>query len=113
MPDVKIEDVERLLDDERAALLAGDLAALGGIAERKQALVNALDRGEPARATLTALKLKVERNAELLGAAARGVRTVLRRVTEIREANGPLKTYGRDGTQQTLGSSASTLEKRA
>jgi flagellar biosynthesis/type III secretory pathway chaperone len=113
MSEVRIEDVDRLLDEERAALLAGDLAALAGIVDRKEELLRALADGQTSRPALAALRGKAERNAELLGAASRGVRTVLRRITEIREANGPLKTYGRDGTQQTLGSTTGSLEKRA
>jgi flagellar biosynthesis/type III secretory pathway chaperone len=113
MSEVTVGDVERVLDDERAALIAGDLPALAEIVERKEVLVRGLASGEIPRARLAGLKARAERNEELLGAAAKGVRTVIRRVAEIRDANGPLKTYGRDGTQQMLGSAASSLEKRA
>jgi flagellar biosynthesis/type III secretory pathway chaperone len=113
MSDSTFENVERLLDAERAALLSGDLGALAGIAERKESLVRELAESEPARGGLARLRAKAERNAELLTASAKGVRAVVRRVGEIRDANGPLKTYGRDGTQQTLGSAAGSLEKRA
>lgn len=113
MSDHRFAEVERLLDDERAALLSGDLGALADLAERKEALARDLAESEPEQGTLAALKARSERNAELLAAAARGVRTVMRRITDIREANGPLKTYGRDGTPQTLGASGGSLEKRA
>ena len=113
MSDVTIEEIDALLEDERTALLSGDLAALGGIAERKEALVAALAKSRPEGEALRALRRKAERNAELLEAATKGLRSVTRRVAEIRRANGPLKTYGRDGTQQTLGSGHRSFEKRA
>ena len=113
MSDPRFAEVEQLLDDERAALLSGELGALAGLAERKEALVRDLTDSRPEGGALAALKAKSERNAELLAAAAKGVRTAMRRIGDIREANGPLKTYGRDGTQQTLGSSGGSLEKRA
>lgn len=113
MSDRRFAAIDRLLDDERAALLAGDLAALPGLAERKEALARDLADSPPLGDALAVLRAKSERNAELLAAAAKGVRTVVRRIGEIRQANGPLRTYGRDGTQQTLGSAASSMEKRA
>lgn len=113
MSDSRFAEVERLLDDEHAALLSGDLAALPGIVERKEQLAQSLTKEGLPEGALATLRTKSEHNAELLAAAAKGVRTVLRRVTEIRDANGPLKTYGQDGRQQTLGSTGGSLEKRA
>jgi flagellar biosynthesis/type III secretory pathway chaperone len=113
MSDPRYTEIEALLDDERAALLAGDFTALPGLAERKEALLEDLAGSEPARGTLAALRGRAERNAELLAAASRGVRTVVRRIADIRDANGPLKTYGEDGRHRTLGSVSGALEKRA
>ena len=113
MSDSRFVEVERLLDEERAALLSGDLKALAALVQRKEALARELTDSEPAHGALAALRAKAERNAELLSAAAKGVRTVIRRIADIRDANGPLRTYGRDGTQQTLGSAGGSLEKRA
>jgi hypothetical protein len=113
MPDSTIEEIDLLLEDERAALLSGDLAALPGVAERKEVLARALEQVRPTAEALRTIQAKTERNADLLAAAAKGLRSVTRRVAEIRSANGPLKTYGQDGTQQTLGSVAGSFEKRA
>lgn len=113
MSDSRLREAERLLDEERRALMDGDLAALAGLVERKEALAHLLSGSDVSRERLAVLKVKAERNAELLAASARGVRTVIRRIGEIRDANGPLRTYGRDGMQQTLGTAAGSLEKRA
>lgn len=113
MSDVAIEKIDDLLEDERTALLSGDLAALQGIAERKEALLQELAHARPGGDALKALRRKAERNAELLEAATKGLRSVMRRVAEIRRANGPLKTYGQDGAQQTLGTGGASFERRA
>jgi hypothetical protein len=113
MSDARIEEIEALLDDERTALLSGDLAALGDIAARKEALAAGLSATPLDGDTLKALRRKAERNAELIEAAMKGVRSVTRRVAEIRRANGPLKTYGQDGSQQTLGPGNGSFERRA
>lgn len=112
MPDTTIEELDRLLDDERAALLAGDLDALPAIVERKEDLTVRLATATPTPEA-GRLRAKSQRNAELLAAAGKSLRGVIRRMTEIRSANGPLKTYGQDGTQRTLGSVAGSFEKRA
>ena len=113
MADTMIEQIDALLEDERTALLSGELAALEGIAERKEALAGELAQTRPHGGDLAALRRKAERNAELLQAATKGLRSVMRRVSEIRSANGPLKTYGQDGFAQTLGGAGGSFEKRA
>lgn len=113
MSDVAIEKIEELLEDERTALLSGDLAALDGIAQRKEALLEDLAWARPASDALKSLRRKAERNAELLEAATKGLRAAMRRVAEIRRANGPLRTYGQDGAEQTLGAQAGSFERRA
>jgi flagellar biosynthesis/type III secretory pathway chaperone len=112
MPDTILADLDRLLDEERAALLSGNLAALPTIVVRKEALSSGLAIAAPSPAARR-LRRKAERNAELLAAAGKAIRGVIRRMAEIRSANGPLKTYGCDGTQQTFGSAAGSFEKRA
>jgi flagellar biosynthesis/type III secretory pathway chaperone len=113
MPDVTIEGIDELLEDERRALLSGDLMALSSIADRKEALAQQLSGTKPAGPELVALRRKAERNAELLEAATKGLRSVTRRLAEIQRANGPLETYGQDGTRHTLGAGRGSLEKKA
>lgn len=113
MPSATIRDLEGLLDAEREALLAGDFGRLAELVARKEALVQKLGDADAGNDALRALRARAERNAELLTAAGRGIRSVLRRLAEIRSANGPLKTYGKDGTAQTLGAGGGSFEKRA
>ena len=113
MSDSLFQELDRLLSDERRAVVAADFAALNELAERKESLLGRLDPNAIAPDEARQLKEQAERNGALLAAAARGVRSVLRRVGEIRSANGPLKTYGEDGRQQTYESGSRSLEKRA
>ena len=113
MAETLIDEVERLLDDERAALVSGNLPAIEEIAARKAALADRLAGARVASETLAALKRRAEENAALLDAAARGLRTATRRLSEIRSANGPLRTYGQDGAERRLGLAKGSFEKRA
>lgn len=112
MAEVSIEEIETLLDEERAALLAGDFDRLGEIAEEKEALADNLSRVGPS-GEFRSLRAKAMRNADLLEAASTSIRGVTRRLAEIRKANGPLKTYGQDGMPRTLGPTDGSFEKRA
>lgn len=113
MADDPIAELETLLARERDALLAGEFGGLEAFGARKESLFRRLDarRGTPAR--LAALKAQSERNGELLTAAARGLKTAMRRVAEIRSAHGPLKTYSPNGEAQTHSGGAGRLERRA
>ncbi|NJM81789.1 MAG: hypothetical protein HC844_04190 [Tabrizicola sp.] len=96
-------DLEAILDKTYAALLRGDMPLMAGLAEETGALADGLgrmDRGKAER-----LRRKAERNAALLQAAARGVRSATGRLAEI--AAGPqLTTYTMRGRKESLGSMA-------
>jgi hypothetical protein len=91
--------LEDLLDRTAAALLLGDLAALAELAPQTEALAEtpvALDRSAAER-----LRVKAERNARLLTAATRGLRSARARMVEI--AAGPtLTTYDALGRRSSL-----------
>ncbi len=115
MSDTTITELETLLRDERAAVLSGDLAALEPIARIKEDLFSRLagiSRGFPA-GKVESLKREAEHNRELLAAAARGLKSVTRRLADIRSAHGPLNTYSRSGERTTLGDRRGALERRA
>lgn len=105
--------IEDLLEEERAALLAGDFEALADLVERKQALTDELLRDGTQQSALQRLRRRAERNAGLIEASIRGMRTVARRLAEIRRANGPLQTYSQNGAKQTFGAAPGTFERRA
>ncbi|MFT4149079.1 MAG: hypothetical protein QM656_02700 [Paracoccaceae bacterium] len=73
-------DLESLLDRTRAALRAGNLAALPALAEETRIALEALPR-DPAR--LAGLAARAARNAACLEAAAAGLRAARTRLTEI------------------------------
>lgn len=92
-------EMERLLEEERALLLAGRIADLPGLAERKLSVLSGLGGGggPPDRVREMAVN-----NAGLLEAAGRGIRTALRQIEEARGAR-ETKTYDAHGRINRLG----------
>ena len=89
--------LEALLDQAAAVLLAGDLTALARLAsEIEAARIAPTDRESAER-----LQRKAERNARLLEAASRGVKAARLRMTEI--TRGPtLTTYDARGHKSEI-----------
>jgi hypothetical protein len=91
--------LDDLLDQTHGALLTGDLALLGRLAPEVQAQTDdpaAMDAGTAQR-----LRCKAERNAQLLQAALRGLRSARARVQAI-AAGASLITYDARGRKATL-----------
>lgn len=68
--------IERLLDGQRRALLAGDLAALAAMPEPMEAALRNLERGPVSPVDLARVARMAARNAELIGAAGQAVATL-------------------------------------
>lgn len=98
--------LESLLDQAREALLSGDLAALSGLDD---AILAAADAVSALDATaIRRVQRKAERNAKLLQAASRGLRSARDRMAEI--ASGPrLSTYDARGHKAPLAAPATAL----
>ena len=113
--DTLIRKLDALLDAERQALLDGDLAALTGMVEEKERLIEALNKAEFAdEGALTPVNDKVQRNQALLEQALSGIRTVARRLADIRQARKSFDTYDRLGQRSRIeGDVDSSVEKRA
>lgn len=108
-----IDQLNELLDIERAALLSGDLAGLENIAQEKEALLDALHEGVAAK-DLQALQDRLDRNRHLLTSATEAIRRVADRLREMRKLRQSLDTYTSNGSRQTLDFDGnSKLEKRA
>ena len=90
-------DLEVILDDSRAALLAGDMARLADLAA---ALADASPPAEPA--ALRRLRRKAERNAQLLAAALKGIRAAQRRLQDL-TGQGRSSTYDAQGQRAEIG----------
>lgn len=120
-----IEALSRLLDEERHALLAGDVAAFDRIAARKDAALARLEAQladhqarSPGAAVdhaledaLAMLRTKASRGRDLLEAALDGMRDARALMTALREARHD--TYTADGGREQHRLATGRLERRA
>ncbi|MBI1417327.1 MAG: flagellar protein FlgN [Limimaricola sp.] len=100
------------LERERAALLAGDLAALGPLGERKLALIEGLDVASTT-APLLRIAAEIARNQRMLAASIRGGRAALDRIAAVRDARDSLRTYDSAGQKADLAPGRARLERKA
>ncbi|KIN65913.1 FlgN-like protein [Sulfitobacter noctilucae] len=110
------DELNDLLDEEREALLQGDLEKLAGLLVPKETLIEALNA--EAQTDLPLMQMldgKVKRNQLLLNGALDGIRTVSQRMARLREVKGALETYGADGKRHNLpaGTTDCSVERRA
>lgn len=110
-----LTELSELLDQEREALLKGDLEKLGALLVPKEALIDALNVGpQPDSEAIRQLDRKVQRNQLLMDGALEGIRAVAARLAKLREVKGALETYGADGRKRDLPSPVeSSVERRA
>lgn len=110
-----IDDLEALLDAERAALLKGDLVALTEMLAQKEALIGSLKtQSNSDLPVLQRLDTKLRRNQLLLNGALEGIREVAGRLATLRRMRGGLETYSSDGTRKHIEVEVDhTVEKRA
>ena len=86
----------RLLDAVYQALLRSDYAVLGKLSEDLERELQK-PSGRITDADLQMISRKAERNAAVLLAAQKGIRSARRRLSEIRETASGLVTYDRSG----------------
>lgn len=110
-----ISALDSILDDERRALLNGDLELISSLLKEKETLIETLNAQEETdRAELENLNDKVKRNQDLLNSALEGIRTVARRLATMRRIRGSLDTYDAQGRKKTVDLQTSrSVEKRA
>jgi flagellar biosynthesis/type III secretory pathway chaperone len=110
-----IDALDDLLDEERKALLSGELDKIARLHDRKSKLIdelNQLDMQDQER--MRTLSLKVGRNQELLNSALDGIRSVARRLAAVRRVRENLDTYDAQGQKQSIKNiTERSLEKRA
>ena len=109
------DELDDLLDQERAALLAGQLGTVTRLLDRKVALIDRLDADPPgARDQLAGLQDKVMRNQTLLEASLKGIRAVSSRLAAMRRVQRDMQTYDSQGRKTAIaGASARRVERRA
>ncbi|HKL54983.1 MAG TPA: flagellar export chaperone FlgN [Roseovarius sp.] len=110
-----IDRLDKLLETERTALLAGDLETIGTLLAQKERLIDRFNALEGAREPdLAGLQQKVQRNQVLLDGALEGIRRVASRMAAIRQVRRSLATYDETGKRRTIdGTMAHNIEKRA
>ena len=101
-----------LLDDERAAILTGDYAALGPLSPRKARLTEALARAPVRRRAYDMLMARTVANQRLLEAAAAGFRAA-QRTDGAPDATPGFAAYGSDGARARLMPGPSALVRKA
>lgn len=108
--------MDALLEQERSALLEGDLDGLGEMHGRKEALMDKLGHIEVAAADaqLQGVQEKLERNQALLDSALAGIRSVARRLAMVRRVRQSLEYYDEDGAKASVDIGVErSVEKRA
>lgn len=109
------QELHTLLDQEREALIEGDLAKLAELLTPKEALIDAMGALPLADLDdLQALDLKVRRNQLLFDSALEGIRAVASRLASLREVKAAFETYGADGRKHDILPEPDTsVERRA
>lgn len=110
-----IKELDALLEEERLALLSGELLRISELMREKEALIDALNANNALKQTeLDPVHSKLRRNQELFDHALAGVRSVTERLTTLRRLRKALDTYTADGERSTiLEASDNKLERRA
>jgi flagellar biosynthesis/type III secretory pathway chaperone len=104
--------LQDVLEAERAALLSGRLQDVIPLAERKLALIGSLQAIPGNRALPEDVSASAKRNAALLEAAARGIKSALARIEDIKSA-AITTTYDARGARLTITSPDVTRGTRA
>lgn len=108
-----VDALDDLLDRERQGILAGNLEQLARLAGEKTRLLERLAGSTSDIARIERLRVKADRNQELLAAVARGIRSVSRRLEAMKQPKATLRTYDKGGLSQDMTGKKPSIEKRA
>lgn len=110
-----IAALDKLLSEERAALIGGDLDQITRLAPQKEALMTRLGQiTDLERQPVADLQNKILRNQALFDHALEGIRTVSRRLSALRKVRGTLDIYDQSGAKKSVTfKDGGSLEKRA
>ncbi|THH35321.1 flagellar biosynthesis protein FlgN [Aliishimia ponticola] len=113
--DALIRQLDALLDVEREALLSGKLEELQNIVTEKEDLIHRLGEADVDQiGQLSPVNDKVVRNQALLEQALKGIRSVAKKLGEIRQARKTFDTYDQRGHKNRIeAETAPSVEKRA
>lgn len=113
MTERKAVALERLLEDERKLILAGQFDGLADVTDRKAAALTELADWKLPAARLSGIAARVSRNQALLDAAIRGIKDARIRIETVIGAAGTLATYDSQGKKADIGQSRTELRKKA
>ncbi len=103
-----------LLDDERAAILAGAFDRLGRIAADKETLFTRLAQdGPPAGPGIARIAARVERDQRLLAAAIAGLRDAGARLRVLRAVRDGFSSYDARGVRATVAQTPPSFGRKA
>ncbi|MCV2887676.1 flagellar biosynthesis protein FlgN [Ruegeria aquimaris] len=110
-----LTSLDSLLEQERSALVSGELDQLGPMTDEKERLVARINASvDLTPEQLAPLHRKVTRNQALLNSALEGIRSVAQRMAELRRVRQGLETYDSAGQKHRFSATRSAqLEKRA
>lgn len=118
MTDVEIgilDELNELLDEEKAAILRGDIDTVGRILDTKRHLLDMLNELNAAETNgLDEIRQKLLRNQDLLEHSQKGVQAVFHRIATLRSVQSSLETYDRQGKRREYRlATGEKVEKRA
>lgn len=105
--------LDRLLDQERAAILAQDFDRLAKIIPEKERILTLVAQQGLHGPLASSLRSKAERNAALLVSASKGIKAASARLAQLRAGPAPLSTYGPEGARLSMGKTPLTMERKA
>ena len=108
-----LQDLKRLLEDERHYLKEGGFSALPALVKRKEALLVRLSAQSSDLAGLRAAVVRAEENQRLIVAALKGIQSARQRLRAIRDAGNGMGTYTAKGRALRLGLDVSQVVRLA
>ena len=97
-----LEKLNKILDEERKCLLAGNYEDLERLADKKQELTQNISKQLSGinRDALSAIALKATKNDTLLESAQRGIKSAISHLKEASEDS--FKSYSKEGSRSAL-----------
>jgi flagellar biosynthesis/type III secretory pathway chaperone len=103
MPDTLVKDLNAILEQERDALLGGNIAVFENLIAQKAKILQTI--GELPKEELRrfeGMKPRLLRNQKLAQSAIKGMRIAIKRAKDIKDVSLGLRTYKKDGSGRSI-----------
>lgn len=109
------DELHDLLDQEKYALLSGNLDGVSKLLEEKQRLTGQISHlSTIEEKNKSKLRSKIDRNQKLIKSAMEGILYASNRISELHKAGNELNTYNRSGERvKTTSPLGRKIEKRS